>query len=265
MSFFTGREYLSVKYSTELSTALKAAEYASAIQLKGREKMLQIEKKSDRSPVTQIDKECEELIRDTILKNFPHDGFLGEETGMHNSGSSRKWIVDPLDGTRPFIRGIPTFSTLIALEDEGVPVVGVIRLPALKITCWATARGGAFKNNSAIHVSSTEILEESMGSALGFIEKADTESGHSLFSLMKAWDYSYGFMDAFSYVCVADGSLDCAVNLLDKAWDCASAACIISEAGGSFCDIYGKRSVHEGTIVFSNGKLEDMILSYFKK
>lgn len=254
-----------MNYSTELSTALKAAESASAIQLKGREKMLQIEKKSDRSPVTQIDKECENLIRDTILKMFPQDGFLGEETGLHNSSSNRKWIVDPLDGTRPFIRGIPTFSTLIALEDDGVPVVGVIRLPALDITCWATLGGGAFKNNSAIRVSSTAKLSDSMGSALGFVEKSDTDSGRSLFTLMQSWDYCYGFMDAFSYVCVADGSLDCAVNLLDKAWDCASAACIISEAGGSFCDIYGKRSVHEGSIILSNGKLEDKILSYFRK
>jgi histidinol phosphatase-like enzyme (inositol monophosphatase family) len=252
-----------VNYSTELSTALKAADIASAVQLKGSEKMLQIERKSDRSPVTQIDKECEDLIRDTILKKFPQDGFLGEETGQHNSNSSRKWIVDPLDGTRPFIRGIPTFSTLIALEDNGVPVVGVIQLPALNITCWATSQGGAFKNNSAIHVSSTDILSDSMGSALGFVEKADTDSGRALFTLMKSWDYSYGFMDAYSYVCVADGSLDCTVNLLDKAWDCAAAACIVSEAGGSFCDISGKRSVHEGTIVLCNGKLEQLILSYF--
>jgi histidinol phosphatase-like enzyme (inositol monophosphatase family) len=253
-----------VNYSTELSIALNAADTASAIQLKGREKMLHIEKKNDRSPVTQIDKECEELIRDTILKKFPQDGFLGEETGQHNSGSSRKWIVDPLDGTRPFIRGIPTFSTLIALEDNGIPVVGVIRLPALDITCWATSRGGAFKNNSAIHVSSTDNLSDCMGSALGFVEKADTDSGQALFTLMKSWDYSYGFMDAYSYVCVADGSLDCTVNLLDKAWDCAAAACIVTEAGGTFCDIYGKRSVHEGTIVLCNGKLEQLILSYFR-
>ncbi len=253
-----------MNYSTELATALEAADRTSAIQIKGREKMLQIEKKSDRSPVTQIDKECEELIRDTVLKKFPQDGFLGEETGQHNSSSNRRWIVDPLDGTRPFIRGIPTFSTLIALEDDGVPVVGVIRLPILNITCWATTGGGAFKNNSAIHVSSTDNLADSIGSALGFLEKADSDNGRNLFTLMKSWDYCYGFMDAFSYVCVADGSLDCAVNLLDKAWDCASAACIISEAGGSFCDIHGKHSVHEGTIILSNGKLEQMILSYFR-
>jgi fructose-1,6-bisphosphatase/inositol monophosphatase family enzyme len=115
-----------VPFSTELSTALKAADTASAIQLSGRKKMLEIERKHDRSPVTQIDKQCEEQIRDIILKEFPQDGFLGEESGAHNNGSSRRWIVDPLDGTRPFIRGIPTFSTLISLEQDGVPVVGNI-------------------------------------------------------------------------------------------------------------------------------------------
>lgn len=253
-----------MNFSLELSTALKAADAAAAIQLKGREKMLNIEIKSDRSPVTQVDKQCEEEIRDIILKQFPHDGFLGEESGQLNSNNNRQWIVDPLDGTRPFIRGIPTFSTLIALEQDGVPVTGVIRLPVLDITCWATLRGGAFKNNSRIHVSASDQLCNSIGSALGFVEQSDTDIGRNLLALMKSWDYNYGFMDAFSYVCVAEGVLDCTVNLLDKAWDCAAAACIVREAGGSFCDIYGKRSVHEGTIVLCNGLLENQILSYFR-
>jgi histidinol phosphatase-like enzyme (inositol monophosphatase family) len=253
-----------VPFSTELSTALKAADTASAIQLSGRKKMLEIERKHDRSPVTQIDKQCEEQIRDIILKEFPQDGFLGEESGAHNNGSSRRWIVDPLDGTRPFIRGIPTFSTLISLEQDGVPVVGVIRLAAMDITCWATLNGGAYKNNDAIHVSASSQLSDVTGSALGFVEESHTANGHNLLSLMKTWDYNYGFMDAYSYVCVAEGVLDCTVNLLDKAWDCAAAACIVTEAGGSFCDIHGKRSVHEGTIVLSNGLLEKQILSFFQ-
>jgi histidinol phosphatase-like enzyme (inositol monophosphatase family) len=254
-----------VNFSTELSTALKAADAAADIQINGREKLLDIERKSDHSPVTQIDKQCEEQIRTIILEQFPQDGFLGEESGQYNSKSNRQWIVDPLDGTRPFIRGIPTFSALIALEQDGVPVVGVIRLPALNITCWATLNGGAFKNNSPIHVSSSDRLSDSIGSALGFVEQSHTDSGRNLLSLMKSWDYNYGFMDAYSYVCVAEGILDCTVNLLDKAWDCAAAACIVREAGGSFCSISGKRSVHEGSIIFSNGLLEKQILSYFDK
>lgn len=254
-----------MNYKSEISAALDIAKNAGDLQLQFQHKLKTIELKEDRSPVTEIDKQCEAMIRDQLLKIFPQDGFLGEETGNHNGTSGRRWIVDPLDGTRPFIRGIPTFSVLIALEDGGIPSLGVIFLPAMSLTCWAFRNGGAFLNDQKIHVSTVERLENSMGSALGFLEKSDYRAGKQLLSLLSKCDYNYGFMDAFSYVCAAAGKIDFAVNLLDKAWDCAAAACIVTEAGGKFSDINGNHSVYNGSFVISNGILHSQVLDFFRE
>ncbi|MFP4163712.1 MAG: inositol monophosphatase family protein [Chitinispirillaceae bacterium] len=250
-------------FTEELNTALKAAREAGEIQLKCADSISGIERKEDCSPVTSIDRECEDRIRDILLDKFSRDGFLGEESGKKENGSGRRWIVDPLDGTRPYIRGIPTHSVLIALEENGTPVLGVIHLPALGLTCHAVKGGGAFLNDKRIRVSKTEHLDESMGSILGYVEYSQEPTGKALLELMRHWDYTYGFMDAYSYVLLASGSLDVCVNMLDKAWDCAAAACIVSEAGGRYSSITGESTIHGGSIVFSNKHLHEKVLSFF--
>lgn len=250
-------------YNQEISLALKIAEDAGAVQRQFAENLPTIEFKDDLSPVTSVDRECESLIRDRLLSAFPRDGFCGEESGTINGTSGRQWIVDPLDGTRPYLRGIPTYSVLIALEEAGEPVVGIIHHPAMNITCWAAQGSGAFLNGKPIRVSGTASLGKALGSAMGIIEKADSPEGQRLFKLAQTWDYTYGFMDAFTYVCVASGKIDIVVNLLDKPWDCASGACIVREAGGKFSDIMGKPTVHSGSIILSNGLLHDQALSFF--
>jgi len=251
--------------SKELTAAIKAAKKAGKIQLDGLKKLasINIEKKSDRSPVTAVDKACESRIREMLLSEFPNDGFLGEETGENAGTTARRWIVDPLDGTRPFIRGIPTHSVLIALEEDGIPVAGVIHLPAMGLTCYASLGGGAYIDGEPIRVSSTNSLSDAMGSVLGITEHAGTPLGDSLIALTRAWDYTYGFMDAYSYVLLAGGRLDACVNLLDKPWDCAAAACIITEAGGKFSSVSGEKTVHGGSIVLTNGILHEEVLGFF--
>jgi len=250
----------------ESAAAVKAAEEAGKIQLDGLKELasISIEKKSDRSPVTVVDKACEARIREMLLGEFPDDGFLGEETGENAGTTARRWIVDPLDGTRPFIRGIPTHSVLIALEEDGVPVVGVIHLPAMGITCRASRGGGAYINGEPIRVSLTNNLSDAMGSVLGITEYAGSPLGDSLIALTRAWDYTYGFMDAYSYVLLASGRLDACVNLLDKPWDCAAAACIVTEAGGKFSSVNGEKTVHGGSIALTNGILHEEVLGFFK-
>ena len=250
-------------YTAELTKALELARQAGTLQLKARCGSISFEKKHDGSPVTTVDRECEALLRRNLLAAFPGDGFLGEESGRIDGTSGRRWIIDPIDGTRPFIRGIPTYSTLIALEHDGVPVAGVIHLPELGITGWATKGDGAFVNGTPVHVSPTSRCEMVMGSALGFIEHSDAPLRDRLLAFMRRWDYAYGFMDAYSYVCLASGKLDCCINLLDKPWDCAAAACIITEAGGMYSDITGVTTVHAGTFVGSNGILHPEIISHF--
>jgi histidinol phosphatase-like enzyme (inositol monophosphatase family) len=252
-----------MNYTKELTLALKTAEEAGAIQLDFARNLPAIELKDDHSPVTEVDRKCESLIRDRLLSAFPSDGFYGEESGPITGTSGRRWIVDPLDGTRPYLRGIPTYSVLIALEADGDPVVGVIHLPAMNSTCWASRINGAFLDGKPIHVSSVASFDKALGSAIGFVEKADLPEGERLFKLLRAWDYTYGFMDAFTYVCVASGKIDIAVSLLDKPWDCASAACIVREAGGVFSDIRGNASVYNGTIILSNGLLHTLALDFF--
>jgi len=249
--------------NNELNIAVGAAVEAGKIQLDGLGTLLNIERKGDRSPVTDIDKRCEERIREIILGAFPNDGFLGEEIGEIGSAKARRWIVDPLDGTRPYIRGIPTHSVLIALEEDGVPIVGVIHLPAIGITCQAEKGRGAFLNGEKIRVSSIGKLPDAMGSVLGITEYADAPIGRQLLELTRTWDYTYGFMDAYSYVLLAAGKLDACVNLLDKAWDCAAAACIVTEAGGRFSAINGEQTVYNGSIVLTNGILHDDVLKFF--
>jgi histidinol-phosphatase len=254
-----------MSYTLEVSTAINCAHAAGVLQQKALQRRPVIDIKADSSPVTDVDTACEELIRNQLLNIFPHDAYLGEESGIVSGTSGRRWIIDPLDGTRPYIRGIPTYSTLIALEDHDQPVIGVIHLPALNITCWAGRNDGAFLNGNPIHVSPTASLARAMGSALGFLEHPSNLHREQLLTLMKTWDYAYGFMDAFSYVCLASGKLDLCVNLLDKPWDCAAAACIVTEAGGKFSDIHGESSVHNGSIVLSNGILHSQILDYFTR
>jgi histidinol phosphatase-like enzyme (inositol monophosphatase family) len=253
-----------MKYAKELSTSLNLVSKTGELQQKAIVQTITHEKKGDASPVTDVDRECEKLIRDNLLETFPSDGFLGEESGIVTGQNGRRWIVDPLDGTRPFLRGIPTYSTLVALEENDIPVVGVIHLPALGITCWASNGNGAFINGRPATMSSISSLGDALGSALGFLEHPSAERREQLLTLMQSWNYAYGFMDAFSYVCLAEGKLDCCVNLLDKPWDCAAAACIITEAGGIFTDIQGEKSIHNGSIVLSNRHLHRQILEYFE-
>jgi len=250
---------------TELYFAEKIARKAGALQLETAGSISNIEIKSDHSPVTLIDKKCESLIVDQINIDYAQDGILGEESGEKKGKTNRIWVIDPIDGTRPFIRGIPTYSVLIALLENDLPVVGVIYLPALNLLYKAAKDQGAFCNDHPLKVSSTSTLSSAMGSGLGFIQKQKEREGQALFSLMSTWDYSYGFMDAYSYGCVCSGKLDLCVNLLDKPWDCAAAACIIEEAGGMYSDIDGNKTIFSGNIVISNKNLHQQVINFLAK
>jgi len=251
-----------MSYDRELTIAREAAVSAGCVQQEYQGRVGLVESKSDASPVTDVDRACESLIRDMLRKAFPADGFLGEETGSVEGSSGRRWIVDPLDGTRPYLRGIPTYSALVALEDGNEPVVGVMHFAALKSTYWAAGGGGAFCDGEPIRVSRIGSRARVFGSALGFVERADTLEGRRLLSLMAQWDYSYGFMDAYTYACIASGRIDACVNLLDKPWDCAAACCIVREAGGAYSDIAGDRSCHNGSSVFTNGLVHRDTIEY---
>jgi len=250
-------------YDKEIKIMLQAATAAGNIQRRMRNEMLNIETKSDASPVTQVDKQCEQIIRDTIHAQFPTDGFLGEEYGQDAGSSGRTWIIDPLDGTRPYIHNIPTHSVLLALEEDGNLATGCMHFPALNETCWAGKDSGAFLNGESIHVSEITHMNQIFGTGFGFVEKTATKEADRLLVLMQQWNYAYGFMDAYTYRSIAAGGVDVCINLLDKPWDCAAAACIVTEAGGRYSDLAGKQTIYSGSCIISNGLVHDAVVEYF--
>ncbi len=250
-----------MNFNRELEAAVSAAKAAGAIQQNGRTRLLEIVRKDDESPVTQIDRECEAVILDTLRKAFPSDSFLGEENGSLEGSSGRRWIIDPLDGTRPYIRGIPTYSVLIGLEDETGPLLGVVNLPDMNELYQAARGSGAFRNGEPISVSHVSSLRDAMGTHLGLAECAGKPSGHKLQKLCERLDYNYGFMDAFSYAAVACGRADVSIGLIDKSWDRLAPAAIILEAGGRVSDLAGTPGIHGDGVVFTNGKLHDEVIA----
>ncbi|MBD3422331.1 MAG: hypothetical protein GF398_19635 [Chitinivibrionales bacterium] len=251
-------------YSRELSCALAAARAAGELQISFFSKSKRIDIKADASPVSEVDTACEEKIIATIKSEFPGDGFLGEESGAQEATNQRTWIIDPIDGTRPYLRNIPTFSTLIALEEHGSIVVGIMHFAGLEQTYYATAGNGAYCNEQPICVSTLDRMSTAMGSGLGFVERHGHPRAQQLFAYMQALGYYYGYMDAYSYASVASGKLDACVNILDKPWDCAPAALIVEEAGGRVSDIAGAQTIYSGSCVATNGVLHDTVLSFFK-
>jgi fructose-1,6-bisphosphatase/inositol monophosphatase family enzyme len=249
-----------MRYRQELLCALDAAKKAGTLQREKQHSVIAVSYKNDSSPVTEVDKQCEALIIETIQTMVPADAFLGEESGEIAGSSGRTWIIDPLDGTRPYLRGIPTYSVLIGLEAEQTPVLGAVYLPALDEMYWATRGNGAFCNDRPIHVSTTKDMRSVLGSCLGFFETADTAVGKKVISCMKQWDYAYGFMDAYSYMSVASGKLDICFGLIDKPWDRAAPACIVAEAGGRYSDFMGNATIANTCFVMSNGIVHDEIL-----
>lgn len=250
-------------YAKELKLAIAIAKEVGAYQLEKQATLGKINLKEDRSPVTEVDQNSEEMIKEAINKAFPEDSFFGEETGKTEGTSGRRWIVDPLDGTRPYIHKIPTFSTLIGLEENGEMVLGVVNLPAMNECYYATKGGGAFCNGKQVQVSKCNSIENAMGANLGLVEEADTPVGKKLLPFMQKLDYVYGFMDAYSYVAVAAGKLDVCITLIDFPWDRSPAAIIVEEAGGRFSTLTGERTIYGDNFLVTNGIIHDDVLKHF--
>jgi len=189
-------------------------------------------KKTTPSPVTEVDKKCEDLIRTCLQSNFPATGFSARKPAPKRGQSGRKWIVDPLDGNRPYLRGIPRTACSLALEDGNELVSAALHLHALNRTFWRRKRPRGAPQQQGIHVSKTTTFQ-GHGKRFGFIEKAVFTGNRRILSLMKTWDYAYGFMDAYSYGAWRAGSLDvcatCSTNV-----DCAAAGMHRDRAGEGF-------------------------------
>jgi len=217
-----------------------------------------VEWKADNTPVTAADRESEAAIRQVITAAFPTHTVLGEEEGERVGTAPIRWIVDPLDGTRTFVRGVPLYGTLVGVEVEGDPVVGVAYLPALD-EMVAAARGlGCTWNGRPCRVSSVTRLD---GALLCVTDERTARARSDAYDrLASATAMQRTWADCYGYVLVATGRAEVAVDPIVNVWDCAALLPIVEEAGGRFTDWRGRRTIAGGEAVATNGELHPAVL-----
>jgi histidinol phosphatase-like enzyme (inositol monophosphatase family) len=217
-----------------------------------------VERKSDASPVTIADREAEKLLREAIAAEFPDDAVLGEELGERPGTSGYRWILDPIDGTKSFISGVPLYSTLVGLEKSGQTLLGAILIPALNECVYAARGHGAWyvRGNEPAErtrVSSTGNLAESLF-LTSEVKTFDENNRRMAFDqLQKASRLTRTWGDGYGYLLIATGRADLMVDAKMNVWDCAALQPIIEEAGGKFTDWRGEATIYGGDAVASNG------------
>lgn len=245
----------------DLSLALELADLADSLTLpRFRDAGLVVESKPDLTPVTEVDRAVERVLRERIGHERPGHSVVGEEFGVDGHGDCR-WILDPIDGTKNFVRGIPVFATLIALEREGELVIGVASAPALDRR-WAAARGeGASADGRRIRVSSVARLEDAQLCFTGALGFERVGMGERFLALARRCWRNRGFGDFWQHVLVAEGAVDIAVEPRVSVWDLAALEVIVEEAGGRFTDLSGVPRPDGGSAVSTNGLLHDEVLA----
>ena len=247
-----------------LAAATEAARAAGEVALKYYRTGFDVTLKADATPVTQADRGAEQAIREVLGRAFPAVGFLGEEFGAVGD-QRRRWIIDPIDGTKNFIRRVPVWATLIGLEEDGEVTVGVIYNPATGELLGARRGGGASVNGERITVSTTADLGRATLLHAGL--RLLREGGHwdGLVRLVDATDRQRGFGDYLGYALVAEGKAEIYLESDLKPWDLAPCKVIVEEAGGRFTDFAGTPTIHSGTAFATNGRLHEAALALFRR
>jgi histidinol-phosphatase len=235
-----------MQWEKELQVARSAAMHAGDLAVGYQSKGLKPESKPDLSPVTIADRECEKLLASEILAAFPDDGLLGEEGAQRESRNGRKWILDPIDGTRDFVRGLPFWAVLIGLEVDGEVVVGVTHMPAQNRMYHAVKGEGAFLNDKKISISGIDSASNALACINGLNNVVEFPWCQSLLSWMdEFWAVRSvgGCMDA---MLLASGHADLWLEAHAKAWDLAALKVILEEAGARFCNFDRGNSIYGG-------------------
>ena len=240
-----------------LEFAVDLARGAGEITLQYFRKQPETSKKSDGSYVTIADREAESYLRRRIAERFPDDGILGEEEGELRGTSGRRWILDPIDGTFAFVHGVPLYGVLIAVEIEDEMSVGVVNIPALGEIVSAAKGLGCFLNGEPARVSSTAQLKDALLLSTSF--ERVTELLQKRAKVSRTWGDCYG------YVLVATGRADIMLDPVMNLWDCAPLLPIMEEAGGTFTDWRGMRTVDGGNSIATNGLLFEEVMSLIQQ
>jgi histidinol-phosphatase len=248
--------------SRELQAALDAAHAAAEVIRALYQKNLAVRTKEDQSPVTEADVRAEEAIRAVLSERFPSYGFYGEETGRHSADAESVWLVDPIDGTKSFVRDCPFFSTQIALMRGGRLVLGVSSAPAYGELAWAEEGSGAFLNDQRIRVSTIEDISAAIVSTGNLKTMTRSAQWNRLGSLIGRVSRIRGYGDFVHYHLLARGSLEVVIESDVNILDIAALTVIVGEAGGTFTDLAGKDvTLDTTTVLASNGHLHAAVLA----
>jgi histidinol-phosphatase len=248
---------------SDLALALEIADEADVITMaRFRAHDLHVEKKPDMTPVSEADRAVETSIRERLDRERPTDAVLGEEEGATGEGP-RRWIVDPIDGTMSYVRGVPVWATLLALEVDNEVVVGVVSAPAIGRRWWAARGDGAYADGDAIRVSDVERLEDAHVCAPNerYFESKGLDAGWRAIA-RQAWR-PVGFADFWGHMLVAEGAADVMVEPILSLWDVAALRPIVEEAGGRVSDLTGEGWADNAPCVTTNGHLHDEVLAAF--
>jgi histidinol-phosphatase len=249
----------------DVALALRLADRADALTLDRFGAIdLRVETKPDLTPVTDADRAAENILRDALAQERPGDVVFGEEFGGTAVFSGRQWVIDPIDGTKNFVRGVPVWSTLIALVEDGAPVVGVVSAPALHRRWWAGRGEGAHTsfggNTRRIAVSAVSDVASASLTYSDLTTGWGERRSRFLDLTDEVWRVR-GYGDFWSYCLVAEGAVDIAVEPEVKLWDLAPLDIIVREAGGTFTSVTGEHGPHHGSALATNGLLHDAVLS----
>jgi histidinol phosphatase-like enzyme (inositol monophosphatase family) len=240
-----------------LEAAVALAREAGDITMRWfRSPELGVQTKADGTPVTEADRAAERHVRGWLEANFPDDAVVGEEEVDHPGTSGRRWIIDPIDGTKAFTRGVPLFATLLAVDDEHGPAVGVIHLPALQETVWAGRGLGCFVNGGPARVSGHDTLDGAYvtSSAIDHWPDRAMPAVQVAGAVVRTWGDGYG------YALVATGRVEAMFDPVVAPWDLAPMPVVLTEAGGRFTDLSGTVRIDGGSGVATNGAVHDQLL-----
>ena len=237
----------------DLRLALELADISDRITLRSFRGTFSVRTKADRTPVSEVDEAVERAIRERLERERPEDSIIGEEFGRRGD-SARRWIIDPIDATKNYIRGIPIFATLIALDGH----VGVVSAPALNRRWWAARGAGAMCDGHPIRVSRVDRLDAAQ---IGYDSVSDFAQPEKFLALVRRCGRARGYGDFWIHMLVAEGAIEIAVEPQVAWWDMAAVQIIVEEAGGRFTTFDGQARADGGSAISTNGLLHDEVLA----
>jgi histidinol phosphatase-like enzyme (inositol monophosphatase family) len=257
---------------THLLSAIEFAKQAGAFTLDYfYDPGLVVERKRDATPVTAADRGAERILRERISERFPQDSIVGEEFPVREGTSEYRWILDPIDGTKSFIHGVPTYSTLIGIEKNGEPVIGVIALPALREVLWASKGEGAWHETPRsekpvrARVSACPALDCGLFLVSEVLTFTKTGRLDAYLELQNTAGLTSSWGDAYGYFLVATGRAEVMIDPDLNLWDAAPLLPIITEAGGHFTDWQGNPTIHNEEAVATNGILHEEVMTITRR